>query len=124
MRRVIGGRGSQILAVLFAIGLASRVDAQDPPHQHPPAPPAPPTSTWHLMQDGVAFFTLNDQGGPRGERDTDFDVQNWWMGMASRPAAGGTIQFNVMFSLEPATLGSDGYREIFQTGETLDGLPL
>jgi hypothetical protein len=64
------------------------------------------------MQDGVAFFTLNDQGGPRGERDTDFDVQNWWMGMASRPAAGGTIQFNVMFSLEPAMLGSDGYREI------------
>ena len=74
------------------------------------------------MQDGVAFFTFNDQGGPRGGRD--YNVQNWWMGMATRPLAGGTLQLNAMFSLEPATLGSDGYREIFQAGETLDGLPL
>jgi hypothetical protein len=29
-----------------------------------------------------------------------------------------------MVSLDPATLGKDGYREIFQTGETLDGNPL
>ena len=29
-----------------------------------------------------------------------------------------------MLSLEPATLGEDGYREIFQVGETLDGMPL
>ena len=29
-----------------------------------------------------------------------------------------------MLSLEPATLGDDGYREIFQVGETLDDLPL
>ena len=54
MRRVISGRGSRLLAFLFALGRAS----------------------------------------------SDFDVQNWWMGMASRPAAGGTIQFNAMFSLE------------------------
>src|SRR5687768_10881912 len=37
-------------------------------------------SGWHIMQDGVAFFTWNHQGGPRG--GTDFGVQNWWMGMA------------------------------------------
>ena len=36
----------------------------------------------------------------------------------------GTLQFNVMVSLEPATLGKDGYREIFQAGETANGLPL
>ena len=29
-----------------------------------------------------------------------------------------------MLSLEPATLGDDGYREIFQVGETLDDMPL
>jgi hypothetical protein len=29
-----------------------------------------------------------------------------------------------MLSAEPATLGKDGYREIFQVGETLSGLPL
>ena len=74
------------------------------------------------MQDGISFFTFNDQGGPRGGRD--FNVQNWWMGMARRALSGGTLQFNLMVSLEPATLGKDGYREIFQTGETANGLPL
>src|SRR5918996_3799327 len=38
---------------------------------------------WDLMQDGVAFFTFNKQGGDRG--GTDFKSQNWWMGMAGRP---------------------------------------
>ena len=94
-------------------------EAQDQ-HQH--GTPSASPSNWHLMQDGVAFFTLNDQGGSRGGRD--FSVQNWWRGMAHRPTGGGTLQFNVMFSLEPATLGKDGYREIFQVGETLNGLPL
>ena len=77
---------------------------------------------WHIMQDAVAFFTWNHQGGPRG--GTDFGVQNWWMGMAERPAGAGRIRFNLMLSLDPASLGNDGYREIFQVGETLDGFPL
>ena len=95
--------------------------AQDPPqHQHAPASPS--VGNWHLMQDGVAFFTLNDQGGPRGGRD--YSIQNWWMGMAQRRLAGGALQFNLMLSLEPATLGKNGYREVFQVGETLDDLPL
>jgi hypothetical protein len=95
--------------------------AQDAGQHHHEANGAA-VSTWHLMQDGVAFFTFNDQGGPRGGQD--FSVQNWWMGMAQRPFAGGTFQANLMLSLEPATLGSDGYREIFQVGETLNGQPL
>ena len=78
--------------------------------------------SWHIMQDGVAFFTWNHQGGPRG--GTDFGVQNWWMGMAERRAAGGKIRLNLMLSLDPASLGNDGYREIFQVGETLDGFAL
>jgi hypothetical protein len=55
---------------------------------------------WHIMQDGVAFFTWNHQGGPRG--GTDFGVQNWWMGMAERRAGGGKIRLNLMLSLDPA----------------------
>lgn len=74
------------------------------------------------MHDGVAWLTYNDQGGPRGGED--FGAQNWWMGMLSRSAAGGTLQFNLMLSLDPLTLGDDGYREIFQVGETLDGRAL
>ena len=88
----------------------------------PVAAPAQTASSWHVMQDGVAFFTWNHQGGPRG--GTDFGVLNWWMGMAERPAGGGRIRFNLMLSLDPASVGNDGYREIFQVGETLDGFPL
>ena len=44
--------------------------------------------------------------------------------MAERPAGTGRLRFTLMLSLEPATLGADGYREIFQVGETLDDLPL
>ena len=92
-------------------------------HQHP-APPVAPASSWHFMQDGVAWFTFNSQGGPRGGDGEEFGSQNWWMGMLSRPASGGTLQLNLMLSLDPLTLGEDGYREIFQVGETLNGLPL
>lgn len=74
------------------------------------------------MQDGVVFFNFNHQGSPRG--GDELAVQNWWMGMAERPAGTGRLKFTLMLSLEPATLGEDGYREIFQVGETLNDLPL
>jgi hypothetical protein len=91
-----------------------------PPAQHQHATPS--TSSWHVMQDAVAFFIYNNQGGPRGGEDAG--SQNWWMGMAQRPAGSGTLQFNLMLSLDPWTIGNDGYREIFQAGETLNNLPL
>jgi len=79
-------------------------------------------STWHLMQDGVVYFNFNHQGSPRG--GDELAVQNWWMGMAERPAGAGRLRFTLMLSLEPATLGKDGYREIFQVGETFNDQPL
>jgi hypothetical protein len=110
----IGG----LLLLLFAF--AGRAAAQTmPEHMHETEPSTP---SWHLMQDGVVFMNLNHQGGPRG--GTELAPQNWWMGMAQRRAAGGTLQFNLMLSLDPATLGEDGYRELFQVGETLDARPL
>ena len=93
----------------------------DAQHVHPAASQAEP-GAWHVMQDAVAFLTWNRQGGPRG--GDDFGSQNWWMGMAQRPAGTGTLQVNLMLSLDPLTLGNDGYREIFQAGETLNGRPL
>jgi hypothetical protein len=74
------------------------------------------------MQDAVAYLTFNDQGGPRGGRE--LSSQNWWMGMAQRRLKRGTFLVNLMLSLEPATLGKNGYREIFQAGETYKGAPL
>ena len=77
---------------------------------------------WQFMQDGIVFAEFNRQGGPRGGKE--LAVPNWWMGMAARSAGKGMVTFTGMFSLEAATLGKDGYREIFQAGETVDGAPL
>ena len=77
---------------------------------------------WQFMQDGIVFAEFNRQGGPRGGKE--LAVPNWWMGMAARSAGKGMVTFTGMFSLEPATLRKDGYREIFQAGEMFDGAPL
>ena len=74
------------------------------------------------MQDGIVFAEFNHQGGPRG--GNEFVVPNWWMGMASRDLSRGRLTFTGMLSLDPATVGKDGYREIFQAGEALNGRPL
>ena len=95
--------------------------AQDPPHDHSQMNMPAPTG-WQFMQDGIVFAEFNHQGGPRG--GDEFVVPNWWMGMASRPFSRGRLTLTGMLSLDPATVGKAGYREIFQAGETLNGQPL
>jgi len=95
--------------------------AQDAAHDHTQMH-MPANSGWQLMQDGIVFAELNHQGGPRG--GNEFVVPNWWMGMASRGLSRGRLTFTGMLSLDPATVGKDGYREIFQAGEALNGRPL
>lgn len=117
---------------MFDLFFAAALAAGALGRQSPPPPPAPepaqhvhPTSAaspWHLMQDGVGFLTFNRQGGPRG--DTEVVSQNWWMGMASRPAAGGQLSLSLMVSLDPLTQPGSGYGLLFQTGETWDGQPI
>jgi hypothetical protein len=107
--------------VTFLLLAAAAPALAQMPHVHD-APSAPPPGAWHLMQDGVVVVMFNDQGGPRGGREAA--SQNWWMGMAHRRAGRGTLQFNLMLSLEPAFVGADGYRELFQTGETFEDRPL
>jgi hypothetical protein len=46
------------------------------------------------------------------------------MGMFSRPVRSGQLTINTMLSLDPATVGKRGYRELFQVGETFEGRPL
>jgi len=74
------------------------------------------------MQDGIVFVEFNHQGGERG--GTEVATPNWWMGMASRETTQGRLTLTGMFSLDPATVGRQGYREIFQSGEALDGKPI
>lgn len=102
--------------------------AADPHAAHQQAGQKPMESTptqasgWTVMQDGVVNGLFNRQGGPRGGRE--FVVPNWWMGMATKEKGRHHMGLNAMLSLDPATVGSDGYREIFQVGEALDGKPL
>ena len=77
---------------------------------------------WQFMQDGILFAEFNHQGGERG--GSEFVVPNWWMGMVTRKLGRGQFTVTGMLSLEPVTVGQDGYREIFQTGEALNGRPL
>jgi hypothetical protein len=92
--------------------------AQPPAHEHMDME----AEGWQFMQDGVVFGMFNHQGGARG--GTQFTAPNWWMGMVSRPIGASRLTVNGMFSLDPATAGKRGYREIFQVGEALGGRPL
>jgi len=96
---------------------ASDHESRQTQHEH-----VAPSGRWRIMQDGIVFLTLNDQPKPLDEKE--FVSQNWWMGMASRPMANGTFMVRGMLSLEPLTMGGDGYGEIFQTGETYREQPL
>jgi hypothetical protein len=111
------------VAALLA-SVSSAAQAQNPPGDHAGhdmSAMESPTS-WMTMYDGVLFGTFNHQGGPRG--GDDVESTNWLMTMASRPAGPGVLQITGMFSLDPATTGADGYRELFQVGETYHGAPL
>jgi hypothetical protein len=77
---------------------------------------------WRLAQDGVVLGLFNHQGGPRG--GDEFVVPNWWMGVWTRQKGKHEFGLNAMLSLDPATVGKKGYREIFQVGEALGGKPL
>jgi len=77
---------------------------------------------WQVMQDGVLHLEWNEQGSPRG--GGEFVAPNWWMLMAQRRTARGAISLTGMFSLDAATVGNDGYREIFQAGEVYQGEPI
>ena len=74
---------------------------------------------WTFMQDASVFVMFNRQGSPRGE--TELKTPNWWMGMGQRRLGPGTLTASVMFSLDPASVGSQGYSHILQVGETYDG---
>src|SRR5947208_2992050 len=118
------GLGRQIVLALWSLGFSvipAAAVAQDAAHDHTQMN-MPANGGWQLMQDGIVFAELNHQGGPRGGRE--FVVPNWWMGMASRDLSRGQLTFTAMLSLDPATVGKTGYREIFQAGEALNGRPL
>jgi hypothetical protein len=84
--------------------------------------------SWLLMAHPVAHVTYSNHTGPRGQ--DGFYSTNWLMGSAQREVGGltgagrGTLLLRGMISLDPATVGKEGYPLLFQTGETANGKPL
>src|SRR5688500_10786284 len=111
-----GAKGAGVVPLLVLMVLAPPAYAQDP---HAGMHHGTPKPGWTFMHDAALFVLYNDQGSPRGTREVK--APNWWMGMAQRPLAKGVLTVNLMFSLDPATVGSQGYGHIFQVGETYLG---
>ena len=114
---VLGGRLAVLSFLLAGLLPPPAVEAQMTGHDMMTS-----GGGWRFMQDGVVFLEYNDQGSDRGGQE--FVAPNWWMGMASRQTGRGVVTLHGMFSLDSATVGRDGYRELFQSGEALDGKPL
>ena len=81
-----------------------------------------PAGRWSLMFHGNAFLEYIGQGSDRGEQQ--LGSVNWFMGMARRTLAGGSLSLRGMLSLEPLTVGKCGYPDLLATGESCNGKPL
>ena len=79
--------------------------------------------SWNTMFMGVAFVVDTQQSGPRG--GDKLYSPNWFMAAAEhRVGEKGAFAFNLMLSLDPATITGERYPLLFQTGETAYGQPL
>jgi len=77
---------------------------------------------WKLMFHGELFLDDIQQTGTRGA--DKFFSTNWFMPMAQRKLGRGNLTLRTMLSLEPATVTSERYPELFQQGETAFGRPI
>lgn len=77
---------------------------------------------WHVMVHGNVFLGYDYQAGDRG--DDKLISPNWIMAMAGRPVGAGHFTARAMLSLEPLTVGKEGYPLLLQTGEAVDGMPI
>jgi hypothetical protein len=108
-------------AGMFLMDLASGTS------MNPPGWPMPmamhPIGSWNTMFMAQAFLVDTQQSGPRG--GDKFYSTNWIMANAEhRAGEHGAFQFNLMLSLEPATVTNRRYPLLLQTGETAYGQPI
>jgi hypothetical protein len=74
---------------------------------------------WMTMWHGFANFIYDDQGGPRGATKTFSN--SMLMFMARRELENAAFGVRLMLSADPL-MGASGYPELFQNGETADGV--
>lgn len=82
---------------------------------------------WMFMIHGNLFIRYNYQDITKESNrgDKKFDAPIWFMGMARREiSSSGLIRLTSMLSLDPITVGGEGYPLLFQSGETWKGKPL
>jgi len=77
---------------------------------------------WNLMFMGQAFVMDIQETGPRGA--DKLASSNYGMFAAEHDIGRGSFMFEMMLSLEPATVTDRRYPELFQTGETAFGKDL
>lgn len=75
---------------------------------------------WFLMVHGFLMAIYDDQGGPLG--GNKFFSENMFMFTAQKDFGNGTFALRNMISIEPATIGCNGYPLLLQTGETCNGI--
>lgn len=75
---------------------------------------------WAIMIDGYLMGIYDDQGGPLG--DEKIFSENMLMVTAQKDFGCSTFALRSMISLEPATIGCNGYPLLLQTGETCNGI--
>jgi hypothetical protein len=74
---------------------------------------------WMTMWHGFANLIYDDQGGPRGATKTFSN--SMLMFMARRELEDAAFGIRLMLSADPL-MGASGYPELFQNGETADGI--
>jgi len=112
----------RFVAACALLAMAQTAVAQDHDHAKMLRDQAAAQAGWQWMQDGNVFVMFNHQSSDRGGEEVV--APNWWMLMGSRKTSRGVLTFSGMFSLDALTVGNDGYRELFQTGETFEGQPV
>ncbi|MFY9550195.1 MAG: hypothetical protein WAU32_03525 [Thermoanaerobaculia bacterium] len=112
------------LALAEAASMSRGQEAEPPPNPDPVAAmeAMEPMDHWMTMYHGYAFLTGDFQGGPSG--GNQLESQNHFMISAMHALWGGKLSLSGTFSLEPATIPPAGSPELFQRGETYNGVLL
>src|SRR5947199_242586 len=108
-------RGVALVALTWSVAAGAYAQTHDnaektSAHEMDMMPPG-----WRFGEDGQVLAMFNHQGGPAG--GDEVKAPNWWMGTLTRKLGSSRLTLDTMFSLDAATVGARGYRELFQQGE-------
>ena len=115
------GMGAMNASGMFLMDLGSGTSVS------PAAAPMPMivmhSGKWTTSFMGTGYVLDTQQSGPRG--GDKFYAPNWLMtSLQHQVGAKGTIEADVMLSLDPATITTKKYPLLFQTGETAYDAPI